>query len=304
MLTSTRTIISVVFAVLAAIASGMSLLTQHQANVSLDHSDALTSEGHVSRLHRGLDLLRDPIWLIGTVFLSLTFVLGAMALYFGQLVVVQPIFVLELVVTLLLRRLWLHDRIATKTWLAAAVLCVGLTGFLVTANPQDTSNGTSALRWTTVVLAWSAIVCVLLLIARRGSDVRRAAMYGAAASVVWSIDAAFVKAATLVLKATGWSGMFVHWPLYALVATGILGELMVQSALHAGPLSASQPAMLIVEPLAGILVGIQVFGEHLRSSPLAISGEILFLATMVLGVLFITRWAPPRLSPRVMTSKS
>lgn len=291
--------LSVLFAILAAIASGMSLLTQHQANVSLDHSDTLSAQGKVSWWHRGLDLIKDPIWLVGTVFLVLTFAFGAIALYFGQLVVVQPIFVLELVVTLLLRRLWLHDKIAVKTWIAAIVLCGGLTGFLITASPNDTTSITSTLRWITVVLAWSGVVCVLFLVARRGSDVRRAALYGAAAAVVWSIDAAFVKAATLVLKADGWSAMLFHWPLYALVATGIIGELMVQSSLNVGPLSASQPAMLIVEPMAGILVGIQIFGEHLRNTPVAIVAEILFLATMVLGVLLITRWAPPRLSPRI-----
>ena len=188
---------------------------------------------------------------------------------------VQPLFVIELVFTLALRRVWLRDQISGRSWIAAATISVGLAAFLIIADAQPGTKNPSPRSWSLMLSAWLIVTLALLWSGRRGSPTRRAVMFGGAAGVVWSVDAGFVKAATNVLKEAGWGGLFLHWPLYALVATGVLGELLVQAALHVGPIAASQPAMLVVEPLAGILVGVQLFGEQLRTSPPAIVGECL-----------------------------
>ena len=60
------------------------------------------------------------MWLLGMVCMGGTFVFTALALYFGELATVQPILVTELIFTLALRALWLHDRIASRTWGAAS----------------------------------------------------------------------------------------------------------------------------------------------------------------------------------------
>ena len=49
-------------------------------------------------------------------------------------------------------------------------------------------------------------VAALLLLARRGSPGRRAALFGAATAVVWSVDAAFVKQSVDVLASAGVPG--------------------------------------------------------------------------------------------------
>jgi len=73
--------------------------------------------------------------------------------------------------------------------------------------------------------------------------------------LVWSVDAAFVKATTNLLAAQGWLALLVHWPLYGAVITGVLGTFLLQASLHVGPLAASQSAVLIVDPLASIVLG-------------------------------------------------
>ena len=89
--------------------------------------------------------------------------------------------------------------------------------------------------------------------------------------LVWAIDAAFVKAATEVLAHDGWSGLFLHWPVYGVVVSGVLGTVLLESAFAVGPLAASQSALLIVDPLASIAIGIELFGEQLNNSPVAIA---------------------------------
>jgi len=91
-------------------------------------------------------------------------------------------------------------------------------------------------------------VPALLLLSRYGSPARRAALFGAATAVVWSVHAAFVNQTVDVLAHSGLLGVLVHWPLYAMIATGVLGTVLLQGAYAVGPLAASQATMLIVAP--------------------------------------------------------
>jgi len=91
-------------------------------------------------------------------------------------------------------------------------------------------------------------VPALLLLSRYGSPARRAALFGAATAVVWSVHAAFVNQTVDVLAHSGLLGVLVHWPLYAMIATGVLGTVLLRGAYAVGPLAASQATMLIVAP--------------------------------------------------------
>lgn len=253
------------------------------------------------KLRYVFDLIKQPVWIFGTLFLILTFVFGILALDFGQIAAVQPIVVVELLFTLALRRVWLKDRINKRAWSAASMLSVGLAGFLLIAHPQPGSRVVPIHSWILALSITIVIITILLAIGRKGSPARRAALIGSAGAVVWSIDAGFVKSTTEVLARHGWSGVLEDWPLYALIATGLLGEFLVQVALHVGPLSASQPAMLIVEPFAGICVGILLFGEKIAHSPLDILGATGSLIVMLMGVVLISRWSPPPITPRFAT---
>jgi hypothetical protein len=278
--------IAILFAALGSLCNASSAVVQRLANVS---APAEVSTGW----RKALYLIRQPMWLIGLLFLVGTFAFTATALYFGEIAVVQPVLVIELIFMLGLRRFWLHDPIAMRTWGAAAITCVGLAGFLVAAHPQEGIGLPSASGWVRAVSVRVVIVLVLLALSRRGSPSRKAAVLGSAGAIVWSIDAGFMKAATAILSKDGWIHLLYHWPLYALVITGIIGTVLVQASLSVGPLMVSQAALLIVDPFSSILLGIELFDEHVNTSPAAITGAVLSLMLMGLGVVLMSRWAPP-----------
>jgi drug/metabolite transporter (DMT)-like permease len=284
--------VSVLFALLGAFSQGLTSVLQRLANVS-------GSEEGRSAWGTTKYLVRQPMWLLGMLTMGGTFIFTALALYFGQLATVQPILVTELIFTLALRALWLRDRIAQRTWGAAALLCVGLGGFLLVADPQEGHGHPTLGKWAVAIGSRGLVIVVLLLLSRWGSPARRAALLGAAAALVWAIDAAFVKAATEVLAHHGWSGLFVHWPVYGVVVTGVLGTVLLEAAFTAGPLAASQSALLIVDPLASIAIGIELFGEQLRDSPVAIFLQAVLLCAMFGGVVLLSKWAPPEMVARV-----
>jgi drug/metabolite transporter (DMT)-like permease len=289
--------VSILFALLSAFSNATTAVLQRLASVS--HPD---EEGKGWR--SALVLARDPRWLLGMAFMGGTFAFQAIALYFGQLAVVQPVLVTELIFTLALRRYWLHDDITPKTWTAAAMICAGLAAFLVAAHPEEGSRTASVGDWVWAIATRGAFVLLLVALARTGSPARRAALLGCAAALVWAVDAAFVKSATDLLSQSGWAALLVHWPLYAVVVSGVLGTILVEAAFTAGPLAASQPALLIVDPLASIALGIELFGEQLRTSAPAVTASVLGLSVMAIGVVLISVWAPPVMTAHKRTPKS
>lgn len=60
-------------------------------------------------------------------------------------------------------------------------------------------------------------------------------------------------------------------------------------AFNAAPLHASLPAISAAEPAAGILLGILVFGDAIRTFPAMIAVQAAGLAALVLGVVLVAR---------------
>jgi len=277
--------IAVGFALLGAFSQALASVLHRMTNAADDGRRPLAETVR--------HLVRQPRWLLGTVAMAGTFVFTALALYFGTLATVQPILVTELIFTLALRAFWLHDTVPGRTWGAAGILCAGLFGFLVAARPQEGHGNPSATAWVVALSTRGTVIAVLVLLSRWGSPARRAALLGAAAGMMWALDAAFVKAATDALAADGWIGMLAHWPIYAVVVSGVAGTFLLEAAFAAGPLSASQSTLLIVDPLASIALGVELFGEQLSSSAVAITFQVVFLGVMFAGVVLLSRWAPP-----------
>ena len=285
---------AIVFAVLSALSNAGSAVLQRLAVVDR------TSEAR-SLWRTAIDLVRQPVWLLGGLFLIGTFGFQALALYFGPLSMVQPVLVLELIFTLGLRVFLLHDGIASRTWSAALMICLGLGAFLVVASPSEGTHVPNAGQWMLAVGTRALIVVALLLLARYGSAARRAALFGAATAVVWSVDAALMKQTVDELAHSGLPGLLTHWPLYAMIATGVLGTILLQAAYAVGPLAASQAPLLIVDPLASIVLGIELFHEQLRTGPGYVFGAVVSLAVLGAGVVMLSIWAPPVMKAEHLT---
>ena len=88
------------------------MITQHIASTS--------DPGHSKGWQFVRYLVSNPLWLFGWVALAGSFIFQALALHNGQMSVVQPLLVTELVFALVLRRLWIRQQIRDLTWWAAA----------------------------------------------------------------------------------------------------------------------------------------------------------------------------------------
>jgi hypothetical protein len=81
----------------------------------------------------------------------------------------------------------------------------------------------------------------------------------------------------------------LSWSPYMLIAAGVTGMLLAQSAFQAGNLRLSLPMLTVVQPLVAIAIGRFVFGEHIDSHGAAGVGEVLGIVLMVIGVFALAQ---------------
>jgi drug/metabolite transporter (DMT)-like permease len=278
-------VIVVIFALLAALSNAVNEATQHVASTT-------AVPGRSSGWRLVVYLFHNPLWLFGWVALAAAFVFQALALHNGLLSIVQPLMATELVFMLVLRRFWIHQSIRPVAWVAAALTCAGLTMFVVAGQPGGGQSSPTSHHWLSAGLACCVCAGVLAVAARWGSPSLRAALYGASCAVMWALVATFIKATTDTLTEFGVGGMFTHWPVYALVIGSVAALFLQQVALHVGPLRASQPFIVIVDPLVSIALSVWLFNEHFTSNAGVLALAAAGFAVMCASVVVLTQTAP------------
>jgi hypothetical protein len=233
--------------------------------------------------------LTHPWWLAGTGFSIVGFSLHALALHSAPLAVVQPLLVCSVVFALALNHRLRGER-STRTEMAwALALVTGLAGFLVCATAGVPASHQPADRGPAVAagLLVVAVVGCCALAARRGGTGWAAALLGAATGVVFASTATLLKACTDLL-ADSPVALLTSWQLYALLVSGAVGIVLNQLSFQAGPLATSLPVITVVDPLTAVLLGVVVYDENLRHTPLAIAGEVVFLGLLALAAIILT----------------
>ena len=245
---------TVAFALLAALGNAVNVITQHIASTS----DPQRSTGWRLVVY----LFKNPLWLLGWVALLGAFVFQALALHAGQLSVVQTLLITELVFALLLRRIWIRQAISASAWASAALTSAAVAVFLTVAEPRGGHLTPTSGAWLSSILGCGLAAAVAGLLALRGPPARRAALLATSAGMVWALEATFIKSMTDTLVSDGIGGSLARWPIYAVAVGGVVGTLLVQAALHVGPLRASQPFLVIVDPVVSIFLSVHLFDEY------------------------------------------
>ena len=106
---------------------------------------------------------------------------------------------------------------------------------------------------------------------------------------MFGIQDALTRQTLTGLQGNSWTVLFTTWSAYALVGAGIAGIWLMQNAFSAAPLHASLPAIAAGEPLAGIALGIVVFGDRVQLKPGLLAIEAAGIALMIVGVIAVAR---------------
>lgn len=230
--------------------------------------------------------LKRGVWLLGFACMVGSFLLQAVALHLGNLSQVQPILTTELLFLVFLLATWFRFRIGTREWLGCLAAAGGLAGFLAFAQPGGGNLVPTTREWIVTGSICGAAMALAVLLALRGPRWWRAAMFGAAGAVGFAFTASLIKRVG-DYAANDWTQIFVHWQTYGLAICGVVSVFLAQNAFHAGPIAASQTALVLVDPLASLAIGIGLYGDILRTSGYYGPMEALSLLIMFVGAASI-----------------
>jgi drug/metabolite transporter (DMT)-like permease len=263
----------------AALCLGLGFVLQQHAAHAAPPADFL-------RFRLLLDLLHKPIWLAGVGAMVAGQLLSGSALANADVSMVEPMLTANLLFALIMARVVYRQPLGFNEWVGALLLSGGVAAFIVGGKPSGGDPARDSLpRWI-LALGLLALTEFCVVAARRHGGSARAMLLATGAGLLFGIQDGLTRRVTKSFDGDI-GGVFLHWAPYALVAVGVVGLLLAQSAFEAGPLQASLPALTASEPLAGIALGIVVFQEHLRIDPVAIGLEICGLIAMVAGVLLV-----------------
>ncbi|MGW4038159.1 DMT family transporter [Streptomyces sp. NPDC004778] len=284
--------ISVLFAVLTALSNGSASVLQRRAAMEVPDSDAM-------RLSLMTRLVRQKVWLAGIGLVIVAAVCQAIALATGPIAVVQPIFVIELPLTLLVAGLVMRVRADAVVRSGVAAVTAGLALGMAAAAPVEGRDMVEDLAWIPALLVTGVFEAGLIVAALRTRGNARAALLGLAAACGYALTAALMKDAMANLDDGGVVALLASWQLYATAAAGVGALFLLQNALQAGSLVAVQPMLTLGDALISILYGVTLFDEELRTGWWLLP-ELAALALIAAGCVRLARTPLARgtLAPR------
>ncbi|MEU4082159.1 hypothetical protein DEJ45_05110 [Streptomyces venezuelae] len=275
-------VLPVLFSLCAAFSNALATVLQRRAALTVRRTDSF-------RPGLILDLLRRPLWLAGILAVIVAGVGQAAALATGPLSLVQPLFVLELPLALLIASLMTRERLPSALWAAVAAVVVGLGVALAAASPSGNRTHVPLDRWIPALAVCAGAVAALTVAGvRRGPGRTRAGCLGAATAICYALTAALMKTSMHILDEGGLTAFLTAWQTYAFCAAGIAALLLLEHAMQGGPLVASQPALTLGDATVSLTLGVLLYEEQVRTGWWLVP-ELLGVALIVLGVFALAR---------------
>lgn len=261
--------------------------------------------------HLAKSLLKNRMWLIGITVQIGAFFAQAAALHYGVLTTVEPLMTCDLLFILAILFFYFHVPLGRREWGGALAMVIGLSSLLLAASPRAGSLAINPLGLLLMVVIIGVVMALAALYGKAmKTPAARALMLGLATGIGFALTAALTKLFVQGFRQFG-VGLLMHYQPYALLLAGLVSLFLAQSAYSAGPLTASQPAMMIADPLVSVVIGVSLFGDIINHSVLALvefgfSGLILAAGVWLLSgsptINQVDQPPAPRLSPQLKTS--
>jgi drug/metabolite transporter (DMT)-like permease len=240
-----------------------------------------------------VEILREPVWLLGLVGQVLGWVLQAMALDRASLVVVQSLTATSLVVALPLGAWLTNQHIGRREVTGALLTLVGLVTFLWAGQPQGGTSHPSGSAWWVACGATLVLVVALGALGRRLNGAEKAVALGVAAGVCFGLQAAVTKTFVTEIR-SGLLALLTDWTVYVLIASALIGFVLQQSALKTAVLAPAMASSNAMTLFSSVVLGVAVYGEQLSKSGGAhVGAAFAALAVALVGIVLLAGAQPP-----------
>jgi drug/metabolite transporter (DMT)-like permease len=247
-------------------------------------------------------LARQPLWLLGFAVQVTGFAAHAVALRSGPLDVVQMLVATELVVAVLIVRLWSGRRLSLTAWAAALTVVAGITSFLLLMASSAIGRGAGPARDftglpTVLGTAVAAVAALAFAVVGLRAVGRRRAVLLAVAAGLGDACSAVVTMAFSHVAAHGPAAMATSWTLYALIACGAGNVLLTQTAYQAGRPLITLPIISAVTPVASVAIALGLLGETPGNGVASAVGAGVAVVVTSLALACLARSVPEPAAP-------
>ncbi|MGH3276207.1 MAG: DMT family transporter [Streptosporangiaceae bacterium] len=273
---------NIAIALVAAALMGAGLVLQQQSAQEAPKSYFL-------HLRLIIELLHKRRWLAGIGIMAAGQALSVWAIGHLPLTVAEPLLATSLIFALLLAVPLTGLRVRRVELLGAMLLAggVGMLSISRSVNSASLAFGSAAYWWAAAVVA---VVALLFLRAGwRRFGQQRAILTGIAAGLVFGIADALTRLTVQFAGNHSLITLLTSWPAWSLVGASVIGLWLMESSFNSAPLNASLPAIMAAEPVAGICLGVVVFGDVIRVSPGLLALQAVGIAALVIGVILVAR---------------
>lgn len=230
-------------------------------------------------------LIQRPLWLAGSAAGTVGQLLSILALNYGTLALVQPLLVVQLLFALPIAAALQQARVPARDWFGGSATAIGLAIFLAVGQPtQAHAQEPGAVTWLLTAGLLVAVTAGLVAAGRHVRATRQAAMLGAAAGLLFALQAALAQTSFARLDRIGLAGTLRSWLPYATAVVAIAAVVLLQTAYELAPLLSSYPVVSAVTPLASILVAVTALDGRIRLASGALAAEMGGLVLMTAGV--------------------
>jgi drug/metabolite transporter (DMT)-like permease len=244
-----------------------------------------------------VQIMRRPVWLAGALLQGGGWVLQAAALNQGPLVVVQSVTTLSLVIALPLGARVTGQQVGRREMIGALAVVAGIVLFLSVGSPKGGTLHPSSSAWWTAGLVSAVLVGSALALGRRRRGAQRALLFGSGAGIAFGFQAAVTKVFVGMLG-NGVSTLLSSWTTYALIASALVGFVLMQSALKTGVLAPAISSSNAMTLLASVVLGIAVFGETLGHGGGQLFPAVIGLVIAVAGIARLASAPAPTGQPQ------
>ncbi len=243
-----------------------------------------------------LRLLQSRPWLLGLVAVILGYLLQAVALDLGRLLVVEPVFPLGLLLALVLAARADGRSLRLPEWVAAIATVASLGVFLIAAEPSGGNQTAPATSLGATAAGAVVLVALCWLVSLKAAGPRRSLLLSVGGGVGAGVTDALTKSVAVLAGSLRFA-LFGDVRLYLLAACGLITLTVQQNAYRAAGLAASLPAFVVLEPVVGSLLGLFVYHEGVGDGPLRIAIEALAVLTALWGIAGLANSVSTELAP-------
>jgi drug/metabolite transporter (DMT)-like permease len=244
-------------------------------------------------------LSRNPLWLLGMLTQIGGFAAHAVALRSGPLATVQMLVAMELVVAVVIVRIWSGRPLSPVSWAAALTVVAAIAVFLaVTSSGHRNTAGhpdyVMAAGLGAAASGGGALLAAALGL--RAAGRRRAVLLAVAAGLADSCSAVVTLGFSHV-AGHGAAALFTSWTVYALIICGTGNVLLTQTAYQTGRPMITLPIIAAVTPVTSVAIGIGLLGETPQTGVAGgiVAGFTVLIASLALACL---ARSAPHLEPR------